>query len=278
MSIYAIGDLQGCLAPLEALLERLPFDSGHDRLWFVGDLVNRGPQSLETLRFVKNLGPSALTVLGNHDLHLLCVAEGYARNHEGDTLNPILEASDREELLDWLRGCPMMHVEQGYTLVHAGLLPQWTVPQAAALAAEVETALRSPNYRDFLKAMYGNRPSHWSETLTGIDRLRLITNALTRLRICTADGVMEFTHKGEPADIPRGFMPWFNVPGRRSAGEVIIFGHWSALGLHLDSDVLALDTGCLWGGRLTAVRLEDRALFQVSCEKRSHHGVGKARH
>ncbi len=272
MSIYAIGDLQGCLSPLEALLERLPLDWQHDRLWFVGDLVNRGPQSLETLRLVKSLGPRALTVLGNHDLHLLCVAEGYARNHEGDTLNPILQAPDRDELLGWLRACPLMHVERGYALVHAGLLPQWTVSRALALASEVETALRSPGYRDFLKDMYGNRPFQWSETLTGIDRLRLITNALTRLRICTAEGVMEFTHKGEPRDIPDGFMPWFEVPGRRSKGEAIVCGHWSALGLHLDSDVLALDTGCLWGGKLTAVRLEDRALFQVPCERRSHHG------
>ena len=272
MSIYAIGDLQGCLSPLESLLERLPLDWQHDRLWFVGDLVNRGPQSLETLRFVKSLGPRALTVLGNHDLHLLCVAEGYARNHEGDTLNPILQAPDRDELLGWLRACPLMHVERGYALVHAGLLPQWTVSRALALASEVETALRSPAYRDFLKDMYGNRPFQWSETLTGIDRLRLITNALTRLRICTAEGVMEFTHKGEPRDIPDGFMPWFEVPGRRSKGEAIVCGHWSALGLHLDSDVLALDTGCLWGGKLTAVRLEDRALFQVPCERRSHHG------
>ena len=272
MSIYAIGDLQGCLSPLESLLERLPLDWQHDRLWFVGDLVNRGPQSLETLRFVKSLGPRALTVLGNHDLHLLCVAEGYARNHEGDTLNPILQAPDRDELLGWLRACPLMHVERGYALVHAGLLPQWTVSRALALASEVETALRSPAYRDFLKDMYGNRPFQWSETLTGIDRLRLITNALTRLRICTAEGVMEFTHKGEPRDIPDGFMPWFEVPGRRSKGEAIVCGHWSALGLHLDSDVLALDTGCLWGGKLTAVRLEDRALFQVLCERRSHHG------
>lgn len=271
MSIYAIGDLQGCLAPLEALLERLPLDWQKDRLWFVGDLVNRGPQSLETLRFVKQLGTRALTVLGNHDLHLLCVAEGFARNHDGDTLNAILAAPDCEELLNWLRGCPMMHVEQGHALVHAGLLPQWTVSQAVALAAEVESALRSPDYRDFLKGMYGNWPLQWSETLAGTDRLRLITNALTRLRICTADGVMEFTHKGEPTNLPEGFMPWFMVPGRRSVGESIICGHWSALGLHLDSDVFALDTGCLWGGKLTAVRLEDRALFQVPCEKRLRH-------
>lgn len=277
MSIYAIGDLQGCLAPLEALINRLPIDWQRDRLWFVGDLVNRGPQSLETLRFVKNLGPRALTVLGNHDLHLLCVAEGYARNYEGDTLKAILEAPDCGELLDWLRHRPMMHVEQGIALVHAGLLPQWNVSQALALAGEVESALRSPDYRDFLKAMYGNRPFQWSDTLAGMDRLRLITNALTRLRICTEDGAMEFTHKGEPADIPAGYMPWFEVPGRRSAGEAIVFGHWSALGLHLDSDVLALDTGCLWGGKLTAVRLEDRALFQVPCETRSHHGGNAAR-
>ncbi len=272
MSTYAIGDLQGCLTPLESLLSKLPMDWSRDRLWFVGDLVNRGPQSLETLRFVKSLGSRAVTVLGNHDLHLLCVAEGFARHHEGDTLRPILEASDCDALLEWLRCQPLMHCENGFALVHAGLLPQWTVSQAGLLAREVEAALQMPNYREFLKVMYGNRPHQWSDELTGMDRLRVITNAMTRLRLCTAEGEMEFTHKGEPRNLPRGYLPWYEVPERRSRADKIIFGHWSALGLRLDSNVLALDTGCLWGGQLTAVRLEDQALFQVQCEKRSHHG------
>ena len=278
MSVYVIGDVQGCFASLDALLSRLPLNWDQDRLWFVGDLVNRGPQSLETLRFVKGLGSRALTVLCNHDLHLLCLAEGFARHHEADTLLPILEAPDREALLAWLRHCPMMHVEYGYVMVHAGLLPQWTIPQALALAREVEAMLRSPRYRDFLQVMYGNRPHHWTESLQGMDRLRLITNALTRLRICTPEGKMEFSHKGELRDIPPGYLPWFDIPGRRSQESPIICGHWSALGLHLDSSVLALDTGCLWGGHLTAVRLEDRALFQVPCERRSHHGGRTSTH
>ncbi|MDE2259027.1 MAG: symmetrical bis(5'-nucleosyl)-tetraphosphatase [Betaproteobacteria bacterium] len=271
MSTYAVGDVQGCFASLEMLLTRIPIDWKHDRLWFVGDLANRGPQSLETLRFVKSLGSRAITVLGNHDLHLLCVAEGFARHHEGDTLRPILEASDREVLLDWLRHRPMMHSENGFVMVHAGLLPQWSISQAQSLAHEVEAALQATNYREFLEAMYGNQPRQWSNALTGMDRLRVITNAMTRIRLCTADGVMEFTHKGEPKDLPHGYLPWYDIPGRQSRAGKIIFGHWSALGLHLGSNVLALDTGCLWGGQLTAVRLEDQALFQVPCEKRSHH-------
>lgn len=273
MSIYAIGDLQGCFESLEQLLTRIPLRWNEDQLWFVGDLVNRGPHSLEVLRYIKGLGSRAVCILGNHDLHLLSVSEGFAPLHRGDTLESVLEASDRHELLDWLRMRPLIHREMGYTMVHAGLLPQWDVTQACQLAHEVERALRGTSYREFFKEMYGNRPHRWSERLTGMDRLRLITNALTRLRICSAEGAMEFSHKGDLCDIPKGYLPWFHVPGRRSAGENLIFGHWSALGLHLDrnSGLLALDTGCLWGGCLTAVRLEDLALFQVSCPRRSHH-------
>jgi bis(5'-nucleosyl)-tetraphosphatase (symmetrical) len=272
VNIYAIGDLQGCLAPLEALLRKLPLDGENDRLWFVGDLVNRGPQSLETLRFVKNLGERAVVVLGNHDLHLLCVAEGFAKNHAGDTLDPILQAPDRDELLHWLRHCPLMHTEGGYSMVHAGVLPEWSLQQARLLAGEVEDALRGPGYRDFLKAMYGNKPSHWNDSLSGMDRLRVITNGFTRIRLCTPDGHMEFSYKGELKDAPLGYLPWYALPQRKTRNDTIIFGHWSALGLQLDSNILALDTGCLWGRHLTAVRLSDRMLFQVPCEKRSHHG------
>lgn len=265
MATYAIGDLQGCLAPLQRLLRVLPFDSTHDRLWFTGDLVNRGPQSLETLRFVRSLGDAAITVLGNHDLHLLAVSEGAARLHRGDTLEEILEAPDASELLDWLRGLPLMHVEGRFALVHAGLLPQWTVPQALLLADEVREMLCGPRFRKWIQRMYGNHPDHWSDELEGWDRLRVIVNAMTRLRICTADGTMEFSHKGEPARIPPGYMPWFEAPGRRSASHEIVFGHWSALGWRDQPGLLAIDTGCLWGRELTAVRLEDRQVWRVQC-------------
>lgn len=265
MATYAIGDLQGCLSPLQLLLEKINFDSRKDCLWFVGDLVNRGPDSLGTLRFVKSLGARAQVVLGNHDLHLLTVAAGFANAHRGDTLNDILQAPDCDELLSWLRQRPLLHRADGFIMIHAGLLPSWTVAEAQSLANEVEAALRAPNYLDFLANMYGNSPDHWHDELRGWDRLRVITNAFTRLRICKPDGTMEFSHKSELAAIPAGFLPWYQVPRRNSADETIICGHWSALGLRLESNLLALDTGCLWGRCLSAVRLEDRALFQVDC-------------
>lgn len=267
MATYAVGDLQGCLGPLQRLLVKCGFDQSCDRLWFVGDLVNRGPDSLAVLRFVKSLGDRATVVLGNHDLHLLTVAAGFVKAHRGDTLQEILAAPDRDTLLEWLRRRSLLHHELGITMVHAGLLPNWTLQQAQSLAREVEAMLRGDDYLQFLAHMYGNMPNQWHADLTGWDRLRLITNAFTRLRICTAAGVMEFSHKGELADIPRGFAPWYQVPGRLSAGETIVCGHWSALGLKLESNLLALDTGCLWGRCLSAVRLEDRALFQVSCDE-----------
>lgn len=267
MATYAIGDLQGCLAPLQRLLKRCAFDPGKDNLWFVGDLVNRGPDSLAVLRFVKSLGDRAVVVLGNHDLHLLTVAAGYVKAHRGDTLDEILNAPDRDELLAWLRFRPMIHRALGYTMVHAGLLPRWTIDQAQTYAREVEIALRGPAYLEFLAHLYGNQPNAWRDDLGGWDRLRLIVNAFTRLRICTVDGQLEYAHKGEIADIPAGYMPWSDVPGRRSADETIICGHWSAQGLRLESKLLALDTGCLWGQCLSAVRLEDRALYQVDCDE-----------
>ncbi len=265
MATYAVGDLQGCMAPLRRLLEQLPFEHGRDRLWFTGDLVNRGPQSLETLRFVRELGDTAVTVLGNHDLHLLAVSEGAGSIHRGDTLAEILDAPDAAELLDWLRGLPLMHVEGGFALVHAGLLPQWTVAQALQLADEVREMLCGPRYRKWIHHMYGNHPDRWSDELEGWDRLRVIVNAMTRLRICTAEGVMEFAHKGELADIPPGYMPWFDVPGRRSGSHVIVCGHWSALGYRNGPGLMAIDTGCLWGRQLTAARLEDRQVWRVQC-------------
>ena len=265
MATYAIGDLQGSNSSLQKLLADISFDARHDRLWLVGDLVNRGTESLQCLRFVRGLGDGAVTVLGNHDLHLLGVAEGAARMRNGDTLQPVLDAPDREELLDWLRHRPMLHIEGEHVLVHAGLLPQWSVDKANALAQEVESALRSSGRRDFLAAMYGNHPDCWSDGLKGFDRLRVIVNAMTRMRLCTPGGRMEFSHKGEPANHPAGYLPWFDVPLRMSTGSTVICGHWSALGLKVERNLLSLDTGCLWGGALTAVRLEDRRIFQVSC-------------
>lgn len=265
MATYVIGDIQGCFEALEKLLDRIAFDSRRDRLWFVDDLVNRGPDSLATIRFVRSLGESAVTVLGNHDLHLLTVAAGFAHLHRGDTLADILEAPDREALLDWLRHCKLMHVDEGWAMVHAGLLPQWSIGEARALAAEVEEALAGPDSRELLRHMYGNQPDAWDPKLEGYDRLRVIINAMTRLRLCTPDGRMEFRHKSAPRNLPPGFLPWYAVPGRASAGHPIVFGHWSTLGLHATDDVVALDSGCLWGGALSALRLHDRRIFQVDC-------------
>ena len=266
MATYAIGDIQGCFNSLQRLLDKCAFDPAKDRLWLVGDLVNRGPKSLETLRFIKGLGPAALTVLGNHDLYLLMVAHGGAKGRgKDDTLQPILDAPDRDELLDWLRQQALCHVENGYCLVHAGLLPAWSVAQARALAREVEAALQGPEHLTFIAKMWGSQPDCWSDDLTGWPRLRVIINAMTRMRFCSATGVMNFQAKGETTNAPPGFMPWFEVPGRQSAQAVMVTGHWSALGLRLTDQLLALDSGCLWGGHLTALRLEDRAVFQVDC-------------
>lgn len=265
MATYAIGDIQGCFDSFQRLLGLIRFDPAHDRLWLVGDLVNRGPHSLETLRFVKDLGAAAITVLGNHDLHLVMLAEGCSKRRDDDTLDAVLSAPDREALLVWLRTRPMMHVEDGYALVHAGLLPQWTVAQARALAGEVEAALRAENYQEFLAHMWGSEPPSWHDELAGWPRLRVIVNAMTRMRFCSAGGVMDFKAKGEVEDAPKGFLPWFAVPGRRSADHVLVTGHWSALGLKIAPNLLALDSGCLWGRHLTAVRLPGREVFQVDC-------------
>ncbi len=265
MAIYAIGDIQGCYAELQQLLEKIRFDPTQDHIWLVGDLVNRGPGSLEVLRLVKSFGDRAITVLGNHDLHLLAVAAGEAALHRSDTLDEILNAPDRDELLAWLRHQRLLYAEGDYVLVHAGLLPQWSVRQAAGLAREVEKALRGDDYATFFEHMYGNSPHGWSDDYSGYKRLRVITNALTRMRICTPQGEMEFKFKGEVEKIPHGYVPWFDLPKRKSRDATVIFGHWSALGLKVMPNIIALDTGCLWGGTLTAIRLEDRQLFQVAC-------------
>jgi len=270
MATYAIGDLQGCFTEFSRLLEHLGFSAKRDRLWLVGDLVNRGPNSLEVLRFVKGLGERAVTVLGNHDLHLVMQSEGNGKVSREDTLASVLSAPDRDELLAWLRAQPLFHVEDEYAMVHAGLLPQWDVVQATELSNETSAALTSPNYRDFLANMWGSEPTSWRDDLKGWDRLRVVVNAMTRMRFCTPEGVMEFRapgSKGPPDRGPAGCLPWYDVPGRRSADHKVICGHWSALGFRREKNLLALDSGCLWGGSLTAVRLEDQRIFQLPCAR-----------
>jgi bis(5'-nucleosyl)-tetraphosphatase (symmetrical) len=265
MATYAIGDIQGCYDELRRLLDDIAFDPAHDRLWLVGDIVNRGPQSLAVLRFLRGLGDRAVITLGNHDLHLLVVAAGVRKPHRSDTLDELLAAPDCGELLDWLRRQRLMHVENGYAMVHAGLLPQWSIAKAQMLACEVETVLQGPDYGAFLRHMYGNHPAHWRDDLAGYDRLRVIINAMTRLRLCTPGGTMEFSHKTGLKHMPAGYLPWFDVPDRASRDTPLVFGHWAALGLLLRADVLGLDSGCVWGRQLTALRLEDRRVFHCDC-------------
>jgi bis(5'-nucleosyl)-tetraphosphatase (symmetrical) len=268
VATYAIGDVQGCYAELQSLLAAIGFTPARDRLWFAGDIVNRGPDSLAVLRFVRGLGDRALTVLGNHDLHLLACSHGARLPHRLDTFGEILAAADRGELLDWLQRQPLMHIgEAGDALVHAGLPPQWSVPQAREHAAEVERVLRSDAARGFFTQMYGNEPDRWSDELVGIDRLRFITNAITRMRFCTRKGRLDLKSKGAPGTQDDKLMPWYAVPGRASRDARILFGHWATL--HLgpadteSHNVIGLDTGCVWGGSLTAVRIEDGRLFSV---------------
>ena len=262
MATYAVGDVQGCCDELESLLDALRFDPARDRLWFVGDLVNRGPRSLDALRLVRQLGDAAVVVLGNHDLHLLAIARGAAHLRPGDrALEPILAAPDRESLLDWLQSRALLHHDAalGVTMLHAGLPPQWDIPLARRCAAELETALRGDHSGRLFAAMYGNQPDLWDDGLEGEERLRFITNALTRLRVCDRAGRLLLKYKGPPGKMPASAIPWFQVPGRRSAGARIVCGHWSALGYHDGDGVLALDTGCVWGGTLTARRLDPLA-------------------
>lgn len=269
MALYAIGDIQGCHEALLRLLERLRFDPAADRLWFAGDLVNRGPASLDTLRFVRSLGERAATVLGNHDLHLLAVAHG-GRHGRRDTLDEVLAAPDRDELIDWLRRRPLMVESQdgGTAMIHAGLPPQWDLAQARLCARETEAALRDEaGHAELLRRMYGDEPDHWDERLEGWPRLRFSINCFTRLRYCDAQGRLAPRPKGAPGSQPPGLLPWFAVPGRRSAGTRLIFGHWSTLGrVHWpEHEVWGLDSGCVWGGRLSALCLDDGQLTDVAC-------------
>ncbi len=263
MSHFVVGDIQGCHAEFEQLLELIAFDPSRDRLWLVGDLVNRGPDSLGVLRRVKGMGDAAVTVLGNHDFHLLIVAAGHRRAHREDTLGAVLSAPDRDELLAWLRTRPLVVRDGELLLVHAGLLPSWTPAIAEALSREVEAMLASPEHEAFLRELYGDKPARWDDALSGYDRLRVVVNACTRLRFCTADDTMDLSEKRGPAYAPPGFAPWFAHPERKSAGVTVLCGHWSTLDLMLAPNVLMLDSGCLWGGTLTAIRMEDRRLFQV---------------
>ncbi|MCL7745241.1 symmetrical bis(5'-nucleosyl)-tetraphosphatase [Guyparkeria hydrothermalis] len=268
MATYAIGDLQGCLDPLEALLERVRFDPADDRIWFVGDLVNRGPQSLEALRFVRDLGDRAITVLGNHDIHLLGCWFGSRVARGRDTLEPILHAEDGDELIDWLRRRPLLQHDAAldWTLVHAGIHPHWTLEQAQTAARETEAAMRADNPEAFFSDIFGNESDHPLENPTTIDRQRFAVNVFTRMRYCHADGRLDFAEKRTPANADPNLTPWFAVPGRAMADRRIVFGHWSTLGPAVPrGNAWGIDQGCLWGHQLTALRLEDEALFAVDC-------------
>ncbi|MDZ4103145.1 MAG: symmetrical bis(5'-nucleosyl)-tetraphosphatase [Hydrogenophaga sp.] len=255
MSLYMIGDVQGCDEALGRLLDEIAFSPSRDTLYLLGDLVNRGPESLKVLRRLMALDGAAHSLLGNHDLHLLAAAHGVRKLHRSDTVSDILDAPDSAALLDWLRHRPMALFEHGWLMVHAGVLPQWDVADTMARAHELQSALRGPDWTAFLHQMYGNEPAFWSDALQGADRLRVVVNAFTRLRFCTAQGLMEFETKEGADGAPPGFMPWFDVPGRRTAGVPLAFGHWSTLGNVQREGVLPLDTGCVWGGCLTAARM-----------------------
>jgi len=272
LAVYAIGDIQGCLDSLKQLLDKLGV-SDSDQIWFTGDLVNRGPQSLETLRFIRSLGNQAVSVLGNHDLHLLALAAGRFHDKPNPTLQPILKAGDREELLDWLRRRPLFHLDKqiNWGLVHAGIHPHWDLSTAHRLADETETLLRGDAYDAFMKQLYGNHPENWDPNLTGFDRARFCINAMTRMRFCFPDGRLDFLHKGPPGSQPPELRPWFEIERETPVTPRIVFGHWSALGYHKIGPYYGIDTGCLWGGRLTALRLDEGGseIVDVGCEK--HH-------
>ena len=271
MATYAIGDVQGCYSELRALLRVLGFDARHDRLWFAGDLVNRGPSSLEVLRFVADLGDKARTVLGNHDLHLVASARGVRRLRDKDTFHDILDATDGEALVDWLRHRPIIHhdPDRAFVMVHAGIAPAWTIDGATARGAELSRALRAPDHSQLLANMYGNKPDRWRNSLAGFDRLRFITNAFTRMRYCHRNGRLDFSEARPPGDHDSSLTPWFMLRNGATDGTTIVFGHWATLqsraALPRSLHVRHLDTGCVWGGSLTALRLEDDREFSVDC-------------
>lgn len=279
MRTYAIGDLQGCAHEAQVLLDHIQQDAqGDARILFVGDLINRGPDSLTALRRMKALsehsGGRVEALLGNHDLHLLAVAVGAQKPGKSDTLDEILAAPDRDELVSWLRHRPLAMFVDAHLLVHAGVAPQWNAEKTMALAGEVEAVLRGDEWTEFLRQMYGNEPNRWDDALTGYARLRCIVNALTRMRLCLPDGTMDFTHKeSDIGPAGSGLMPWFDAPHRMTSSVTVVFGHWSAMGLVMHPNVIGLDSGCVWGGKLSAVCLDDRSLLQVDCpEYREHSG------
>jgi bis(5'-nucleosyl)-tetraphosphatase (symmetrical) len=278
MRTYVIGDLQGCAHEAQVLLDHIEQDAhGDARILFVGDLINRGPDSLTALRRMKALVETSdgrvEALLGNHDLHLLAVAVGAQPASKSDTLDEILAAPDRDALVQWLRRRPLAMFVDGHLLVHAGVPPQWTYEKTLTLAHEVESVLRGDGWIPFLGQMYGNTPDRWDDALTGLPRLRCIVNALTRMRLCQADGTMDFTHKESDNGPPgSGLLPWFDLPGRRTADVTVVFGHWSALGLVLRPNLVGVDSGCVWGGKLSAVCLDDRSLLQVDCPEYREHG------
>lgn len=274
MSTYAIGDIQGSYQPLLRLLDIIRFDPAVDKLWLAGDLINRGPDSLAVLRFLYGIRESVIAVLGNHDLHLLAIARGHRKPSSRDTLDDLLHADDCATLLDWLRHCKIFHhdAQLQFSMVHAGIPPQWTLTEACTFARELEVILHndppnsSTNYDEYLASMYGNQPAQWHSDLRGADRLRIITNYFTRMRFCTSDGRLELETKDEASAAPLGFAPWYAHPNRQTRDDKIIFGHWAALeGKTNTKNVYALDTGCAWGGSLTALRLEDEQIFSCSC-------------
>ncbi len=268
MATYAVGDVQGCYRPLMCLLKRIKFDEGTDQLWFVGDLINRGPQSLEVLQLARSLGDQAKIVLGNHDLHFLAVATGMRPPRNKDTLDPVLQSPECDSLVDWLRQQPLFYTDAalGYSMVHAGIPPGWSLARAQKRAHEVEQMLRSSRYLDFLDAMYGDEPLGWSADLRGMERLRVITNYLTRMRFCAADGTLDLMDKTHTESARLGFLPWYRFPNPSLESHKLLFGHWAALDGKVDvKNVFALDTGCAWGGRLTMMRLEDGRFFRCRC-------------
>lgn len=267
MSIYAIGDIQGCFDDLLRLLDTIKFDDKSDQLWFAGDLVNRGPKSLETLRFVKSLGSSAITVLGNHDLHLIATSLQQRKPTKKDSLTAIIKAPDCEELLTWLRHRPLFHYSDDFCMLHAGLPPQWDFSKTKAMALKAEKILQSPDYIDFFKVMYGDTPNKWSSELKGMEKIRFIVNCFTRIRYCDKKGKLDFKHSGPVGSQPKDLMPWFTVPKRKSKDMQIIFGHWSTLGYHHQNNCYAIDTGCLWGGELTALKLAKKPeRISINCD------------
>ncbi|MBL4572194.1 MAG: symmetrical bis(5'-nucleosyl)-tetraphosphatase [Gammaproteobacteria bacterium] len=270
MTTYAIGDIQGCYDPLRRLLDAVKFDPSNDQVWFVGDLINRGPKSLETLNFIISLGDSARSILGNHECHFLAIAYGHMQPHKIDTCSDIINSPNAQELIDWVRSRPFFYADKtlGYSMVHAGLPPQWSIEDAKRYASEIEDVFRGDRLGSFLAKMYGDQPNQWDENLSGMDRLRFITNCFTRLRFCDLEGRLNFNEKGAIGSQDEGLVPWFEVPGRKTADEKILFGHWSTIGLNHSSKTICLDSGCLWGGLLSALTLDgSEKITSIECER-----------